>query len=56
MELNNKIIILILILGIIILINNISQPVKGVQKSEPVSNFSSYINKILSSAFSFVNN
>jgi hypothetical protein len=25
------------------------------QKSEPVSNFSSYINKILSSAFSFVN-
>ena len=48
---NNKIILLILLIIIliilIILINNISPPVKGVLKSDPVSNFSSYINKFI---------
>jgi len=49
MEKNNKIILLILlgILIIMLIINNISPPVKGVLKSDPVSNFSSYINKFI---------
>ena len=48
MEKNNKIILILLILlGIIILINNTSPSVKGVLKSDPVSNFSSYINKFI---------
>ena len=53
MEKNNKIILLILILiilGIILIlgiINNTSHPVKEVLKSDPVSNFSSYINKFI---------
>ena len=50
MEKNNKIVLLILILLILIIlgiINNTSHPVKEVLKSDPVSNFSSYINKFI---------